>query len=1051
MKRLAMFLLTLCLAATAAAAQPIRVMDINTVQTGGTWLWPYNAEFTAMNGVSYFAVSDGVHGLELWRSDGTEAGTRLVRDICPGSCSGVPRWLTAVGTTLYFSANDGAHGAELWKSDGTEAGTVLVSDAVPGLQGSLPINLFAYGGALYFSAEEPATGRELWTSDGTAAGTALVKDLRPGPSGSSPRPLSPQGLASFVYLSAEDDDHGRELWKTDGTAAGTVLVKDIYPGTGSSNTGDWAELPGYATAIDYGGLLIFAASDGSSGDELWISNGTDAGTHLLKDINPGSGSSWPATLAGANGVVLFRADDGTHGFELWATDSTAAGTALVKDIQPGATGSTPWEITPMGGQAFFRADDGTHGYELWKTDGTEANTALVADIRTGSASGIPVFGPAGFAVVGSRLVFFADDGVHGLEPWSSDGSTTAILADLNAAGSSMPQLHPINNDRRLVLNGLWYFRAVDSETDVEVYVSDGTPAGTGQLKEINDQTSAFDLSYLGIPFGASTLADRNGTLFFQATDGVAGSELWKSDGYEAGTQQVADIFPGAGGSLPFEITALGDKVVFSAEDSVATGRELWVSDGTPGGTSLLKDLEPTNTTSGGFPWWLTRAGNRVFFNGYDGSAEKLWQTDGTPAGTVVSRTTAPTATSPTELTALGSLLLYSGAGPDGDELWRTDGTPAGTVQVADIAPGTASSWPDRLTLAGSRVFFSAFEPASGRELWVSDGTGPGTHRVKDIVPGAGSGILLTNDDVAFRLEHWAAAGNRVFFPAGLSEGAGATGEELWVSDGTESGTHLVLDILPGARSSEIRGLTAVAGRVFFAADDGVHGRELWTSDGTTSGTRLVVDMAPGAASSLPEQLLAVNQGLVFSAWLPSEGRELMATDHDGLFTQYLTNIAPEGESSSPQELTVSGSRLYFVATDTETGYELYSIPVSAVDGGLDFYSVTSCRLVDTRTDGGALVSGTPRRITAAGPCGVPGDARALAVTVTVVGATGSGNLLLYRGATDPTPTSTINFAAGVHRTNNAIVEIGQGAINARASLGGGGQVDVILDVTGYFK
>ena len=1048
MKVLPLSLMMLCLAG-ASTAQAVQVKDINTVQTGGTWLWPFNAEITAMNGVSYFAVSDGVHGLELWRSAGTEAGTRLVKDICPGACSGLPRWLTAVGTTLYFSASDGAHGPELWKTDGTEAGTVLVEDIVPGLAGSSPTYLFELGGALYFSASEEAAGRELWTSDGTGAGTVLVKDLQPGPTGSDPQPLARIGATRF--LSVWDSVHGREPWKTDGTVAGTVLVKDVNPGPDSSHAYQGL-LPGYFQFAVLGSRIYFTALEPGTGSELWASDGTGAGTVLVKDIAPGTFSSEPSALLQLGGQILFRANDNTHGNELWTSDGTEAGTVQVKDVKPGDGGSTPWEITAMGGWAWFRADDGTHGYELWKSDGTEANTTLVADIQPGAASGIPVFGPAGFAAVGSHLVFFADDGVHGLEPWASDGSTTAILADLNAAGPSQYQLHPVNNDLRLVLNGLWYFRAFDSEGDVEVYVSDGTPGGTGQLKEINGQASAFDLSYLGSPFGASTLADRNGSLFFQASDGIDGSELWKSDGTEAGTQEVADIFPGPGGSLPFEITALGNNVVFSAEDSLATGRELWISDGTEAGTSLLKDLEPTGTTSGGFPWWLTRAGNRVFFNGFDGSSEKLWQTDGTPGGTVVTRVTAPTATSPTELTVLGNLLLYSGQGPDGAELWRTDGTPAGTIQVADIAAGPGSSSPDRLILAGSRVFFSAVEPSTGRELWVSDGTAPGTHRVKDIVPGAGSGILATDDDVAFRLEHWAAANGRVFFPAGDS----ATGEELWVSDGTDIGTHLVLDILPGARSSEIRGLTAVAGRVFFAADDGVHGRELWTSDGTSSGTRMVADIAPGAASSLPEQLLAVNQGLVFSAWHPSEGRELLATDHDGLFTQFLTNIAPEGESSSPQELTVSGSRLYFVATDASTGYELYSIPVSAVDGGLDYYSlIPPCRLVDTRDvgdPGGALASGTPRRIQAAGPCGIPGDARALAVTVTVVDATASGNLLLYRGATDPTPTSTVNFAAGVNRANNAIVEIGQGGINARASLAGGsGQVHVIVDVNGYFK
>ncbi|HYG61020.1 MAG TPA: hyalin, partial [Thermoanaerobaculia bacterium] len=113
---------------TAAAAQPAyRVEDLNTTASGGTDPWPTTGQFVELGGSVLFNVSDGVHGTEIWKTDGTAAGTSLVKDICPGACSaGSYLSMVPLGPHVFFSADDGAHGAELWKTDGTAAGTVMV-------------------------------------------------------------------------------------------------------------------------------------------------------------------------------------------------------------------------------------------------------------------------------------------------------------------------------------------------------------------------------------------------------------------------------------------------------------------------------------------------------------------------------------------------------------------------------------------------------------------------------------------------------------------------------------------------------------------------------------------------------------------------------------------------------------------------------------------------------------------------------------------------------------------------------------------------------------
>jgi MYXO-CTERM domain-containing protein len=404
-----------------------------------------------VNGTVFFAANDGIQGLELWKTDGTAAGTTFVKDIRPGPAGSNIQQMVSMGGQLYFSANDGTTNQALWKSDGTAAGTTLVKN-VRVSNGNLQ-SLMNLNGTLFFLGDLSDTGPELWKSDGTAAGTVLVKDIHPGSSGAYPQALT--GMNGMLFFSAADPSGGAELWKSDGTAAGTVHVKDICPGSCSA-------APSMLTNVK--GTLFFTVEKGlSSGKELWKSDGTEAGTVRVKDL---SGLSNIGELTNVNGTLFFRASQPSTGPELWKSDGTEAGTVLVKDINLGARGSAPNWLTPANGMLLFVADGNYMGWELWKSDGTEAGTVPIKDICPGACDGLGTLFPPVHAA--GLLFFFANDGTHGAELWRSDGTEagTFQVADLNpgASGSGIYLSPMLATGKRL------FFAAQDGQTGVEPWV-----------------------------------------------------------------------------------------------------------------------------------------------------------------------------------------------------------------------------------------------------------------------------------------------------------------------------------------------------------------------------------------------------------------------------------------------------------------------------------------------------------------------------------------------------------------------------------------------------
>lgn len=447
--------------------EPILVKDINPFGDSR----PSN--LYSFDDVLFFSADDSIHGRELWKTDGTEEGTALIRDIWPGSESAWIAYLEELDGKLYFAANDSIHNQELWVSDGTESGTLLFMDIEPGGWGQ-PAHMTQYQGLLYFSASNQQCD-ELWVSDGTVNGTFQVKDIAPGNTCSSPSGFF--GFNDMVYFTAENIEYGREPWVTDATTEGTSLVKDIYPGGHQS-------LHSSSKFTEFNGKFYFKASDGINehGRELWISDGTPDGTYMLKDIKPGIQSAFESSseFVSYNGLLYFSAHDGTHGYELWTTDGTSDGTVLFTDLRPGYYGSYPYHLTVYNDRLYFSAiKDTLLGSELFVSDGTIEGTMLFKDINPGPGHG----NPRSFFSYNGFIYFTADDGSNGRELWITDGTEPGTYKIVPANAIEQDPLGIYNFNGFIEVNEVLYFTAKYDNYGTELYqIGYGTSIPEGKEK-----------------------------------------------------------------------------------------------------------------------------------------------------------------------------------------------------------------------------------------------------------------------------------------------------------------------------------------------------------------------------------------------------------------------------------------------------------------------------------------------------------------------------------------------------------------------------------------
>ena len=832
---------------------------------------------------------------ELWITDGTEAGTFRLADINTGSGDPNIQNLTVLtlnsNTVAFFSANNGTSGQELWMTDGTQAGTVLVKDINPGGGSSDPLSFTVLNNMVYFFANNGTNGHEFWETDGTAAGTVMVKDIMPG-SGSSASPFGSNNIIIAndfsLYLSVYDNTfptNATKLYFSDGTEANTVnmggyqhvknfkkfgsriyftmnesftnlLVLDNYSSPFPPTFVNSSEIGNVVNSEDLtisGDSLYLTAEYGTGERRLYLVNQFQPNlAYLVSDLLPGTTANpFPALaqerkfIPTGNGKMYFMASDATHGKELWFTDGNWSNTKMVRDFRLNAdngsysymkifgdklffiadttasvaecyysqNGNTPvkmstidpskglsnfYPIEVSGGYLYFSAFDPVRGYELFKTDGS--SFILVKDILTDPYSSDNEFFKQS-VTLNNNLYFIADDGKYGREVWKTNGksSQTKIAFEIYRYPSAeKPSGYTTSYSHYKTSTSIELIKKINSKIlifeEYSIWASDGTSAPekifvSGNM--FSYQNKAYEM---------------NGYLYFNS-----GNKLYKTNGTAAGTVLVGP--PDAGNPDDYRhirlLGTINNKIIFMGHHS-SYGWEAFYSDGTPGNINLLADLAP------GINTWETRGNSRI----------------------------------------VGNRLYYvQNSETDGTALCVTEGTPA-TTSIVKIF-GQVEECEYLTNFNNTHLVFVVDDGIHGLEIWKSDGSLAGTSMIKDINTSGWSNPLNFQYDKQF-----AVYDNHLYFYA--SDG---TSSNFYRSDLTEPGT------IPLTQNDGNNAMSTPFG-VYMSGYTPETGGEPYKIEVDANSKRMLENIASGNASSNPGQMQLMDDKIFFATLTPQLKKEL---------------------------------------------------------------------------------------------------------------------------------------------------------------------------------
>lgn len=877
-----------------------------------------------VNKAIYFTRFNDELDLQLYRSEGIPGDNEIVKTFLREDdlIYNIRDFVAADGKVFFTAKTFGR--TELWITDGTESGTQLVLD--PSEETSLKSfgEYFSLNEKLIIGVWNDDNSMGLWSTDATLLNPEPLIDFdNPDPSA----PNFPYGFYEFdnaLYFFVRDSLYSSQLWKTEGSESTTVLIGD------AGERGFQA----FSYMEEYNGELFFFKRNVERDTVSLIkTNGQPGDIQLVKTLGVGFVYGF-GNIQNEMMFVFSRRD--TANYEFWKCDGTIGGTEIFKEFSPFDIG---YGFGMTNSLMFFNKGD-----SLWRTDGTEAGTFGISKnqpyklftqnyisfqdklfyagieplqdifpdielyVTDGTSGGTELFFDTNTTPSYNFMRYFVS--LSGMHFYMTDPDTTQRkiwVTDCTNEGSEF--LNNFNIDMDLFpYSGVisyhtpveWrdkiYFRVKYPQTS-ELWQIDGTEAGTKQvaLGEVDEQ----------FPLIGNGLAVYKDQLFFQgvvddASQNNFGSELWKLSSPDAEPELVMDIKVGAESGNPGNLIVLNDKLIFTASTD-DEGLELWTSDGTTNGTHLLKDIFPGSI---GGAWYFER--NNV---------------------------------------VVGDKLYFLGKGQESEkELWVTDATSDGTHRVANIKSGPGGHIQAFIPF-GDKVVYSSSTTNEGVELWMSDGTEDGSKMIKDIYPGSNSSLINFHSTII-------ANNSFILFQADHPD----FGQELWRSDGTETGTYLVKDLLLGSSGSQPHLFTSTCGNIYFVAKNTKGRVNLWETNGTETGTKIVDGFDDESPFFRIWDLVAAGNKLLFIGHHVDHGVALFSFNADeGIIcidenqdfdllvypnpARSFINVhlkEPLDNNAFVNILDVRGRRISGKSSDLESGTRGFRIDLSGLAAGLYF-------------------------------------------------------------------------------------------------------------------